>query len=465
MALKTSLIKPATPHDRDDLIALMSLAVLQPRFSVERSIAAVEAVGGEEAARILGNHRTRSIVMPRLAPYAESSPAVAACMEAIRPRATRIREMHGLIEENLKRLDDIAREHGIELFAIKGLGARVTYPDPGIRDFGDLDLFVRRRADAYFLSQLLRREYGHVYNPNELPWFKYDPAAGLLYGQINLLAPEGGSELNIDLHFGDYSVRHCARIGLADVLPRHEPGLEVIAPEENLACCVNNAAGDYFVTAKDVNDLLMALALPAFDVSRFEARLRHSGLGEYFGFIVARLREVCVLTPAQEARLRSLPSARTLEPTPELDGPHWTRRCLGTTVHAYRVNRREGRVRALRIAADAYGYYRDRLKLEVVPAAPGQEPPALELNPWTCVRLVPAVIAHELAADRTSGPGQPAALFRRTQLLGDPGVVRHDGPAGTVVRVDGEYFVPTVDYRLPRDLVEQAWALHTASGC
>ncbi|NEA49350.1 nucleotidyltransferase family protein [Streptomyces sp. SID10815] len=439
----------------EDLAALRSLSSLQPLHSVERSLAAIVSLGPARSGRFLELLRMRTLVMSRLAPY-EDRPGVRPCMEVIRPKAESIARMHKVLDANLETLDRIARDTGLRFYAIKGLGARVTYPDPSFRDFSDLDVFVRTRAEASVLVRALREEFGYQYLAGELPWIKYDPADGLVYGQFPLVVPDGADDLlNVDIHFGDYSVRHSSRLGLTEQLPSGEPGLCVLAPEENLACVVNNAAGDYFVTAKDTNDLLMALSLPEFDVPRFAARLRQSGLEGFLGFIVDQLRAGTTLTREQEERLRLMPAVRTLEPAPDPLEPDWNRRCLGTTVHAFGAGwRRGGLLPALREAYDAYGYYRDRLSLSAVPDAGAESAAPFGLNPWTCVRLVPVDIAEGLLPDR-SGASAPVTARPRS-LTADPGIQRVDTPSGQYVRIEGETFLVTVDYALPEELIRGA---------
>ncbi|WP_431043051.1 nucleotidyltransferase family protein [Streptomyces sp. P1-3] len=448
----------------DDLAALRSLSSLQPLFSVERSLSAIASLGAREAARFLETLRMRTLVMSRLAPYADR-PGVRQCMAAMRPKADSLQRMHKVLDANLEMLDKIARDAGLQFFAIKGLGARATYSDPGVRDFSDLDVFVRTRAEASVLVRALRTEFGYQYLKGELPWIKYDPSENLVYGQFPLVVPDGAEQLlNVDIHFGDYSVRHSSRLGLTAQLPAGAPGLHVLAPEENLGCVVNNAAGDYFVTAKDTNDLLMALSLPEFDVPRFAARLRQGGLEGFFGFIVAELRAGSVLTAAQEERLRAMPSVRTLEPVPDPQEPDWERRCLGTTVHAFEAGRRRGGlVSAVRLAVDAYGYYRDRLALSAAPSADREGAEPFELNPWTCVRLVPVDIAEDLLAGGPS-PLSPAAPGRPKALKVDPGIQRLDTPSGQYVRIEDETFLATVDYVLPAELIAGARAVAAGQG-
>ncbi|RGD62203.1 hypothetical protein DR950_34610 [Kitasatospora xanthocidica] len=448
----------------DDLAALRSLSSLQPLYGIERSLTAIASMGALEAARFLETLRMRTLVMSRLAPY-EDRPGVRGCMAAMRPKTDSLKRMHKVLDANLEMLERIARDAGLEFFAIKGLGARATYRDPGVRDFSDLDVFVRTRSDASVLVRALRTEHGYQYLKAELPWIKYDPSENLVYGQFPLVAPDGAEDLlNVDIHFGDYSVRHSSRIGLTPRLPAGEPGIHVLAPEENLACVVNNAAGDYFVTAKDTNDLLMALSLPEFDVPRFAARLRQAGLEGFLGFIVAGLRAGTALTAAQEERLRALPAVRTLEPVPNPREPHWERRCLGTTVHAFGEGRRRGGlVGAVRLAADAYGYYRNRLSLSVAGPADGGSAEPFALNPWTCVRLVPVDIAEDLLAGRPDRPN-PATPGPAKALRADRGIQRLDTPYGQYVRIEDETFLATVDYRLPGELIAGARAVAAGRG-
>jgi hypothetical protein len=447
--------------NHQELLALMSAASLQPRFSIEQSVAAVEAIGGLKAGHFLAHQRAWSILVQRLRPAVQDSPAVRECYEVLRPEAERRRGMHAALPDNLRRLESLATKCGIEVFAFKGLGSRTMYCDPTVRDFSDLDIFVRDRADAARLSRCIREEFGYSHNDQELPWFKYDASTGLLYGQINLVAPADGSGIGVDLHFGDYSVRHCGRLELIGSLPLLRGGMHTMPLEENLACMVNNAAGDYFVTAKDINDLLMAFALPSFDVTRFVAPLRRANLMGFFKFMAARLRSVAVLTAEQEARLNSIQLTRTFEPAPTVNAPNWRRRCLGTTVHAYGISRPRGLLPAAKIAISGYRYYRKPLKLTVIAKVPRGGPEPLGLNQWTCVRLVPLDLALRLAAAHPAQPPAPAGperlgTARTSAFPGDPGIERITTPAGTLMRVDGETFVGTVFYRIPVGLIEQA---------
>ncbi|SEF68010.1 Uncharacterised nucleotidyltransferase [Actinacidiphila yanglinensis] len=446
------------------LLALRSLSALQPRHPLERSLAAIEALGAQESHRFLDSLRMRSLVARRLAAVESAHPAVRACAQALAPKVARLRHMHDVLDDNLKRLEQLAIRLGVELFGGKGISAHATYTDRSARDFNDLDLFVRTRADATALSRVLRHELGFRYQKYELPWFKLDPSDGMLYGQIALVAPDGSPDLvNADIHFGDYSVRHCGRLDITGMYTGGAPGLRMVPAEENLACIVNNAAGDYFVTAKDTNDLLMALSLPGFDADRFAGLLRSSHLAGFFGFVARTLEASSVLTAEQRGRLAAIPTPRTAEPAPRPDAPDWNRRCAGTALHAFATRRADGIVPAVRVAADAFGYYRRHLKLELAPG--GRQSPVrpFALNPWTCVRLVPVDLAVALLDEGTAG-GRPATLPERRSFVGTgTDVERIDTPAGMYVRVEEEFFVATVLYRLDPRLVRQAAAAAAAA--
>lgn len=443
------------------LSALRSLSSMQPREPLERGVEAIRALGATEAAEFLDSLRMRTLVSRRLADVAETDPVVRECVSALSAKVERLRLMHEVLETNLRRVEDMALDLGVPVFGGKGIGAHTMYPDRSVRDFNDIDLFLRDRADAAKVATELRIVHGYRYQKYELPWFKADPRERVVYGQIALVAPPDRPDLlNVDIHFGDYSVRHCGRLGIADAFWADKPGFHVLAPEENLACIVNNAAGDYFVTAKDTNDLLMALSLPGFDTARFADLLHGSHLDGFFGFIAATLRGSTVLTAEQVSRLREIPVRQTLEPRPRPDTADWNRRCLGTTVHAFATRREYGVVSAVRVAADAFSYYRKRLKLTAAPAGARREAAkAIALNPWTCVRLVPVDLALELVAGRGGGGfggGEGAAAPSVATLDLDPGIERYESPAGTYFRIDGEVFIGTVDYVLDEDVIRQA---------
>lgn len=400
----------------------------------------------------------RTLVARRLSAVLPSTPAVGECLERLTATVGRLRHMHSVLDANLNRLDDLAIKLCIEIFGGKGISAHATYPDKTFRDFNDLDIFVRSLADATSLSSELRATLGYRYQKRELPWFKLDPAEDLLYGQIALEPPRGHPDLlNVDIHFGDYSVRHCSRLSITPTFPAGAPGLHMMAPEENIACIVNNAAGDYFVTAKDTNDLLMALSLDTFDIDRLAHQLRRSHLGGFFDRIVETLRASSALTTAQEERLAEVPPVRTMEPRPRSDRADWHRRCIGTTLHAFTSSRQAGILPAVRVAANAFGYYRKRLTLTI---DAGRQPSdarqdRIDYTPWTCIRLVPVSMAQELLGGKPDNGEAPRMPENRSFVGDGTDIERFDTPAGTYFRINDEYFVATVSYRLAARLIRQ----------
>lgn len=450
-------LEPMAP---DDVRALRSLASIQPACGSAASIAAIESVGPERAAMFLRMLSMVTLVTRRLGDLEGSSADVRECLRIMRPWRERRQRMHAVLGEHLARLDETAKREGIEVFGGKGLGVRVAYPDPSIRDFSDLDVFVRDHADAIKLLRVVRDTWGYVYVAGELPWFKYDDAANRLYGQIALETPNDNPELlDIDIHFGDYSVRHSSRLGLA--LPRQSPGFHLVPPEENFACVVNNAAGDFFITAKDTNDLLMMLSVPGFDVGCLAARLKEAGLMDFFSFMRDELLASNALTDSQQARLSEFPLAgQVCEPAPQEDKINWGDRCLATVIHAFTAHEWRGRAEAIKIALGAYDYYRAPLKLSVGDEdADGLAEP-IRLNPWTCVRLVPLDIAGRLMADsagpRERPPDTRNGRAERRLVAVDPDIELIDTRTGAYARLADEYFVATVHYDLSPEAIGEA---------
>jgi hypothetical protein len=177
---------------------------------------------------------------------------------------------------------------------------------------------------------------------------------------------------------------------------------------------------------------------------------------------VATLRASTVLTPEQSRRLLALPSVRTLEPSPKPDGASWNLRCIGTTLHAFSARRQDGIVPAVKVAANAFSYYRKRLSLSVADRGARAPEQPIELNSWTCVRLIPMDLAVALLpqADRTPATELPE---RRSLVAGDSQFERIDTPAGVYFRIEDEYFVGTVEYDVDPALIRRVAAVAAAS--
>jgi hypothetical protein len=113
----------------------------------------------------------------------------------------------------------------------------------------------------------------------------------------------------------------------------------------------------------------------------------------------------------------------------------------------------------VRLAASAVRYYRQRLSLAIV--ANGAPEP-LALDEHTCVRLVPLDLleARDDAGDLSGAPaggeaGPPRRIDDELEVV--------PTAAGDVVRIGPEVFVPTVFYRVPRELVRSALAVRAAT--
>jgi len=443
--------------DEHDIWALLSLSCTHPRSEEGAWRRAVDAIGGEPAGRLLTMMRARSLASSRLSAMSLGSEAVADAVRTLGPDVSTISEMREKLAANLGWLDDLGRDLGIAIFTFKGLGAMRLYERPDLRDFGDIDLYVPTAAEGVRLANALRHDHGYELNRNELPWIKRDPRADLIYGQYNLHPAGPGPRLPVDVHFGDYSVRHCARLGLHEVVPSAPPGLHHLPAPLNLAACINNSAGDYVVTAKDMNDVLAALRSPGFDVDAFVGCLEQAGLVPFLSQILHRLELVADLTDADRAVLSRLPRRRSLEPTPPWAGFHWRRRCWGTVVHATRWGwERGGSLQAVRAGISAYHYYRTPLTLRG--AEPGKRPDRVgALAMSTCLRLVPLEIATELVGGPDRLPAASSECSSVTTVI-DPRVpyTRFDTPYGTFVEVAGEVFVGTLRYRVAPELVATA---------
>ena len=435
----------------DPALLVLSAGSVSPRYSTDESVRAIEELGAERAATLYRRHKVRVIAAERLAQRPDSAPA-RACLEQLQPDLDRLARSREQLPVTLGVVRAAAVELGIPVVVIKGVAAREWYDDASRRDFGDLDLHLRSWSDARRLADRLRARDGFVLDTGELPWLKRNADSGALYGQILLADPETG-HLGVDIHFGAYSVRHCTHLPIG--VPA-EPGVHVSADADNVAAVVNNAAGDHFASMKDVNDLIMAARRSPDAVRRGAAVAQRAELGAFLAILV-RLMTATSAVGELRPLFAPLLAGAPAEPVPPVDGPSWTRRWTAVALHAYRVGRRTSVLDGVRLAAGAARYYRQRLSLAIVPDGPAEP---LRLNEHTCVRLVPLALLESRAdADDLSGapqgaPGRPRPL--------DDGLEVVATPAGDVIRVGREVFVPTVFYRVPRDLVRSAVAVRTA---
>jgi hypothetical protein len=429
-------------------LVVLSVGSVSPRYSVDESVRAIEELGVEPAVQLLRRHKVRVLAAERLRQRPDSATA-RACLEQLRPDLDRQARSREQLPITLGAVRSAAAELGIPVVVFKGVAAREWYADATWRDFGDLDLFVRSWSDARRLAERLRTADGFVLDTSELPWLKRAAATGDLYGQILLTDPETG-HLGVDIHFGAYSVRHCTHLPIG--VPA-EPGVHFSADADNVAAVVNNAAGDHFASMKDVNDLITAGWRSPEEFGSGVAIARRAELGAFLAILVRMLAATSAVGELRSLFAPLLAGAPA-EPVPPIPAPSWTRRWTAVALHAFRVGRRTSVVDGIRLGAGAARYYRRRLSLAIVPD--GGPPPLLRLDEHTCVRLVPLDLLT--ARDDAGDPGAPVGTPGRPRPLDDELEVVPT-PAGEVVRVGREVYVPTVFYQVPRDLVRSAAAL------
>ena len=436
----------------DPLVVLLSVGSVSPRYSVDESVRAVEELGAERAADLLRRHKVRVLAAERLRQRPDSA-AVRACLEQLQPDLDKLARSRDQLPVTLGVVRSAAEELGIAVVVFKGVKAREWYADVTWRDFGDLDLHVRSWSDARRLAERLRTRDGFVLDTRELPWLKRDAGSGALYGQILLTDPATG-HLGVDIHFGAYSVRHCTHLPIG--VPA-EPGVHLATDADNVAAVVNNAAGDHFASMKDVNDLITAARRSPEGFRRGAALARQAELGAFLAILV-RLVAATSAVGELKALFAPLLDGAPAEPVPPLPGPSWTRRWTAVALHAFRVGRRTSALDGVRLAAGAARYYRRRLSLAIVADTGPPEP--LRLDEHTCVRLVPLdlLAARDDAGDLSGAPPGAAGPPRRL----DDGLEVVSTPYGEVVLLGREVFVPTVFYRVPRDLVRSAVAVRDA---
>lgn len=435
----------------DPVLVVLSAGSVSPRYSTDESVQAIEQLGSERAATLFRRHKVRVLAAERLAQRPDSV-AARACLQQLQPDLDKLARSRRQLPVTLDVVRSAAAELGIPVVVIKGVAAREWYDDATWRDFGDLDLHVRSWSDARRLAERMRGRDGFVLDTRELPWLKRNAASGALYGQILLTDPETG-HLGVDIHFGAYSVRHCTHLPIG--VPA-EPGLHFSADADNVAAMINNAAGDHFASMKDVNDLIAAARWSPDAVRRGAAVAQRAELGAFLAILV-RLLAATSAVGELRSLFAPLLAGAPAEPVPPVPEPSWTRRWTAVALHAYRVGRRTSVFDGVRLAASAARYYRQRLSLAIVPEG---RPEPLRLDEHTCVRLVPLRLL-ESRADAGDLSGAPEGALGRPRPL-DDGLEVVPTPSGEVVRIDHEVFVPTVFYRVPRDLVRSAVAVRTA---
>ncbi|GAA2220427.1 hypothetical protein GCM10009850_122400 [Nonomuraea monospora] len=306
-------------------------------------------------------------------------------------------------------LEEIGAGAGYRPALMKGVAARLWYPDPALRHLGDLDVWLPGQADAWHLCRNLMR-YGWRLNGDELPWVKAT-GAGDEYGVINMVSTRPDRH-DVDIHFGHYSVRHCAWIPLTAGRVADDSGRPPrLADEDNLAVILANAAGDHAIGLKDVNDILLAAGRgAALDWERVRHLLGFAGLREFAAAFVRTAARLYAGAPREPESLavirRELGGARRPERVPDGTGSTWLRRSA-TVRHAWRVGLRDGVRSAALSAGTAAVYYCLPLRPRLVRWAGGPVDGVIrDRSPRRCVRLVPLQHLARLAGLQ----GPPARL-------------------------------------------------------
>jgi putative nucleotidyltransferase-like protein len=410
----------------------LSLGVLVPRLPPERALELV-ATAPEDAAALLGQHKVVQLAAARLDAAGEPGARLLALLEpalgAARRRATLSRQL-------VDQLPDLASD--VVLAGMKGVAATRWYPSDGMRDVSDVDLWVPDAAHAARLYRQLAVAFGYEICPDELPWFKRGPREA--YGVI-MLHPPNDDLVHVDIHFGDYSVAHCASFPVTAMPVRQEPaatGMAMLQHEDNLCCAVANAAGDYFADLKSLNDLYLCLRREDMDWARVRATLDRVGLLGFLGVMLARIGDLFVLDDAALAGMAALGDLPRL-PGPPLTGVTPRERCRATVRHAAAIGRGVSSLHAARLGLTAYRYYRRPLRLS---ARRAFRPFRIHAVPWKCTRLIPPGMVESLL------PGTAPRQVKTQEIDFADGIEIVRAAPGDLIRLGGDIFLPTVYYRV-----------------
>jgi hypothetical protein len=444
-----------------DLTGAHAVAVLgsiKPTVPRERALATLCDYPADVAARELKLQGTSRHVLSIVATVAPEYAQRMGSDSVLSAHVERITAVAGGVDDCLALLGRIGRDVGITVWGIKGVSARRFYEEHDVvRDLTDVDVMVRTAEEGFALATALL-DRGYWYDERELPWLKRD-VDRTLYGQINLQYETPDEQPNVDIHFGGYSVRHCGLIPVT--APKAEAGLACYSMQDNIPVMVANAAGDHWVSMKDLNDLYIALTARDVDWETIDHQLRDVGLRAFFAHALALLRASHALDPATAELVdERLHAARA---RPEWPRPgnqlSWQRRWAVTTIHATRLGRRQSAWRAAVCGVSAARYYRRPLHLRLRRGMPGVATRLPPLNNWTCARLVPAELVDRLWKLPPSPPGR----FQTTDLIGGSttggGVVAIRTAAGDLLKSARTVFVPTVYYGVDRRLASTALGL------
>ncbi|TNH30589.1 hypothetical protein FHG89_06875 [Micromonospora orduensis] len=414
-------------------------------------------IGPTAAAEVITRHKVRRITRRRVgAALASASGDDAALLQRFdaeidrlgAPRETRGTDLDAQVAEFRSRTSDLP------VRLMKGLGVRSWYPAGQRRDIGDADLWVPDMDSGLQVASMLR-DLGFTYEPGEMPWLKRD-MNGTLLGQFRMQHP-APDQVDVDIHIGPYSVRYCGLIEFDR--SRENEVWTPLADEDNFCAVIGNAAGDCFIEAKAINDVVLAASRP-LDFGYVVATLRQAGLTGFLNTVVDRVQEVCDLRDDQRATLRQLRTDDAPEDVPLAATDDDIRRTDLVTAHTRRVAESmtgdaAAAERIARNAEHAYGSPRS-FRLRTSGGQPHRLP---DMNPWTCVRLAPQPLIRRIANrhERVPVRGRHTRLAENLELI--------EVEDGDLLRFRDDVFLPTVDYLFCSKLVvaEPEAGAHEAS--
>lgn len=340
-------------------------------------------------------------------------------------------------------LGDICDQHGLAITGIKGMTMEPRYDGIGPRDLGDVDVMAHTADDAWRLVGWLR-QHGWQYLAHELPWLKRTPA-GHLYGQAILHDEQGA---RVDIHFGGYSIRHNAWVPSP---AGRRAGLSVAGLDENFAYLLGNAAGDYVVRLKEINDLSVYLGAKDFDWPAARSMIVDLCLEGFWNALIDAADQTLNLRAAPRQLLRGMRIPHVRAESPAFGVPQLAERRRATVRHARRYHRRSSGRWGLRAALSASLYYRMPLRMTVlgIPGLPSRHL-TRRLTNDRCVRLLPvsAAVAEAAPANVCGATLDGSVELRRVRV----GAREYFSGAG-------DLFLPTVFFLVSRGVLREAGAL------